>query len=259
MRNACYIAVATGLALGILAFGTTALSQMNADPQRDRSSVTNAWHVTAFDSDIDTAFEIIAARGAYSSAPLSDQLEIYSGDAADTGIRFRVEGIKMDSTRVTYVDTLKGATTVTTADSLRHFESFVMFGEAAGAITIREASDNGEITVVPIGHLQSYIAHKFCSRRERVYITQWTGNVTVATGSVRLQLRIYPDFTDNADIADGYRIADEVVLANALSEHYQRTFVEPIEIPRNGMAMIVGLGGAVNSDAVVTMSGYSDR
>ena len=250
--------------LMIVALGlASAEAQKLTGDSSTRTTVREAWHVYAFDDDVDAAFEVIADLDTFSYAALAtaDKIEALWTGAEDSS-RVRIEGIKPDSTRKIYTLRTAGVTVKTTSDSLLFFERAWIDSSddvATNALTIREASGNTTITTLIAGQHHSYVAHRFSAKRETNYINSWSVNVPTATGTIEAELRIYQDWNDVKDLADEYTVVDAALLAATIGATYQQTFDPPILIPQYGVAVIVGLGGAVNCDAKVKMSGYVTR
>jgi len=233
--------------------------------QGDKKSIVTtspnaSWYFFSFDADIDTALEFVDELDSFVQMDGTDKIEIVSAQAADTKQRLRITGIsKFDSTLRTEYMRTNGTTVVTSVDSFYAFEHAVIDSgvDATGAITIRNANGDATIATITIGQTQTYEAQKFFMRGSSGYVTQWTAGVTSTTGTVKFELRAYPDYTDVRDMGDGYAVVDVIMLPAALGGE-THVFNPPRLIDSAyGFLTVFAIGGANNSDGYVSVEGYT--
>ena len=226
----------------------------------DKELARRGWSIHVMDDDIDTTAELITELDTtYAQMSPADQIEVLSSyDSTDEDVTVTIVGIDNSGNRISEDLDISGSTAVLSTATFRFVEQAYADSEPIGVITVQDEDDTF-ITSIPAGALESSVLQRFTGEKN-TYITGWWASALTSTGTVRLELRWYPDDDDclSPDVA-GYKVLDEIYIDSAVTSPYSpapHVFAQPIELPSGGWMAVYGTGGAVNADAAVTVQGF---
>lgn len=106
----------------------------------------------------------IIAEGSFVQAAADDTWQVKSSAAGDTTQFITIFGVNTSNQAFVSTVKLNGATAVaipgTASDTGRYFEKAILTAKCAGNVTI-ERSGGTDIYIIPIGQIESRIAHRF--------------------------------------------------------------------------------------------------
>ena len=245
------------LSIMVLLFSLVVTSAFATDAIYERNRVREVvgWSVFGADDDIGTSPELITELDTtYAQLAAEDTLEVLSADSGDSTQTVTVIGIGDDGNKLSESFILTADTAVAGALTFRYVDQVSVDAECAGAITVRRATGDTFITSIPIGSLEATMVQHF-NGEETSYITGWRANNTSTTGTLIVDLRVYPDDADCLDAGDGFRIEDQIVFTNVLGTQ-NRPLPQAIKVPAGSWIAVYCTGGTDNADVSATIQGY---
>lgn len=245
-----------------LCFCGAALAQLGTDNSYYGMNFSGTgFYVHAYNAAIGTTYELLAEDDDYAVLGDTDKIEVISADAGDAQ-RVRLFGVnKADTTRKYLYVRLNGTTAVASSDSFFAFVDAIIDsgGEAAGKITIRDASGDALISSIAAGGLKSYNALQFIPERRQGYVTGFYGGTADSTGSVTFQLRYYPDYADYRDAGDGYILVAPPVVLPAYERDFNIPFPQPVVVGgrKGGFLMLYVKSNLANASAYGGFTGFT--
>ena len=219
-----------------------------------------AWHIHAFDTDVDAGLELIEETAVtHSALTTADQIEILSAEALDITQTVKIHGIDADGNKASEtmaLDGTDGTTPVLSVNTYQYFDYAKMSAEATGAVTIQEEGDT-DIVIIPIGSVRTNNVQHF-NGEYASYITGFSGGIKDATGGVNYELRVYPSAADCIDPTDGFEVVERLNIDKAVTSPMgdHRTFDPPIRVEPGSWICVYGIGSDVNANGFASITGF---
>jgi len=216
------------------------------------------WTLNVRDLDVDAAEELVTELATtYAQLAAEDNIEVLSASASDITQTVTVTGINNKGKRVSEDFTLIGTGIATGSTLFLYIDQAEVDIECVGAVTVRREAGDTFITSIPINYLEAGMAQHFNGEKDS-YVTGWKIDKMAADATFRADLRWYPDDADCLDPTDGM-VTKDTLFIEVEDGGAETTFAQPIRLKAGGWLAVYGKGGAANTQANVTVTGYDVR